>query len=85
MRRMAVLTIHSLCLRQLSSPLRHLQNDGDPGNYDRVAQPIAEYTGIQNVPHVRKKLGWMAMITETVQMLGKQACLEPVIEFGMDG
>jgi 4-hydroxybutyryl-CoA dehydratase/vinylacetyl-CoA-Delta-isomerase len=26
----------------------------------------------------------MAMITETVQMLGKQACLDPMTEFGMD-
>ena len=49
-----------------------------------AASLIAEYNGVQNVPHVRKKLAWMAMITETVQMLGKQACLDPVTEFGMD-
>lgn len=48
------------------------------------ASLIAEYNGVQNVPHVRKKLAWMAYITETVQMLGKQACLEPQTEFGMD-
>jgi 4-hydroxybutyryl-CoA dehydratase/vinylacetyl-CoA-Delta-isomerase len=49
-----------------------------------AASLIAEYNGVQNVPHVRKKLAWMAYITETVQMLGKQACLEPITEFGMD-
>ncbi|MRR15732.1 MAG: 4-hydroxybutyryl-CoA dehydratase [Deltaproteobacteria bacterium] len=49
-----------------------------------AAHLIAEYNGVQNAPHVRKKLAWMAYITETVQMLGKQACLEPITEFGMD-
>ena len=49
-----------------------------------AASLIAEYNGVQNVPHVRKKLAWMAYITETVQMLGKQACLDPMTEFGMD-
>ena len=49
-----------------------------------AASLIAEYNGVQKAPHVRKKLAWMAYITETVQMLGKQACLEPVTEFGMD-
>jgi 4-hydroxybutyryl-CoA dehydratase/vinylacetyl-CoA-Delta-isomerase len=49
-----------------------------------AASLIAEYNGVQNAPHVRKKLAWMAMITETVQILGKQACLDPVTEFGMD-
>jgi len=49
-----------------------------------AASLIAEYNGVQNVPHVRKKLSWMAYITETVQMLAKQACLDPMTEFGMD-
>ncbi len=49
-----------------------------------AASLIAEYNGVRNVPHVRKKLAWMAYITETVQMLAKQACLDPVTEFGMD-
>ena len=49
-----------------------------------AASLIAEYNGVQNVPHVRKKLAWMAYITETVQLLAKQACLDPVTEFGMD-
>jgi 4-hydroxybutyryl-CoA dehydratase/vinylacetyl-CoA-Delta-isomerase len=49
-----------------------------------AASLIAEYNGVQNVNHIRKKLAWMAYITETVQMLGKQACLDPITEFGMD-
>ena len=49
-----------------------------------AASLIAEYNGVDKVPHVRKKLAWMAYITETVQLLGKQACLDPMTEFGMD-
>ena len=49
-----------------------------------AASLIAEYNGVQNVPHVRKKLSWMAYVTETVQLLAKQACMDPVTEFGMD-
>ncbi len=49
-----------------------------------AASLIAEFNGVRNAPHVRKKLAWMAYITETVQMLGKQACLDPMTEFGMD-
>jgi 4-hydroxybutyryl-CoA dehydratase/vinylacetyl-CoA-Delta-isomerase len=49
-----------------------------------AASLIAEFNGVQNAQHVRKKLSWMAYITETVQMLGKQACLDPQSEFGMD-
>ncbi len=45
-----------------------------------AASLIAEYNGVQNVPHVRKKPAWMAYITETVQMLAKQACLDPVTD-----
>jgi len=49
-----------------------------------AASLLAEYNGIQRADHIRKKLAWMAMITEAVQMLGKTACLEPVTELGMD-
>jgi len=45
---------------------------------------LAEYNGVEQVGHVRKKLAWMAMITESVALLGKSACLDPVTEFGMD-
>ena len=49
-----------------------------------AAALVAEYNGVENVPHVRKKLAWMAMITETVAQLGKAACLDPYTEFGQD-
>jgi 4-hydroxybutyryl-CoA dehydratase / vinylacetyl-CoA-Delta-isomerase len=49
-----------------------------------AASLIAEYNGIEKIDHIRKKLAWMAMITESVQMLGKMACLDPVTEPGMN-
>lgn len=49
-----------------------------------AAALIAEYNGIEHVSHVRKKLAWMAMITEMVAQLGKAACLDPITEFGHD-
>jgi 4-hydroxybutyryl-CoA dehydratase/vinylacetyl-CoA-Delta-isomerase len=49
-----------------------------------AAALLAEYNGVENVGHVRKKLAWMAMITESVALLGKAACLDPVTEFGHD-
>ena len=57
------------------------------GKYEIItgaAALAAEYNGVENVPHVRKKLAWMAMITETVAQLGKAACLDPITEFGHD-
>ena len=33
-----------------------------------AASLIAEYNGVDKVPHVRKKLAWMAYITETVSI-----------------
>jgi 4-hydroxybutyryl-CoA dehydratase/vinylacetyl-CoA-Delta-isomerase len=49
-----------------------------------AAALVAEYNGVEDVSHVRKKLAWMAMITETVAQLGKAACLDPTKEFGSD-
>ena len=49
-----------------------------------AAALIAEYNGIEQVSHVRKKLAWMAMITDMVAQLGKAACLDPVTEFDND-
>jgi len=49
-----------------------------------TAALLAEYNGVETVSHVRKKLAWMAMITETVALLGKAACLDPISEFGHD-
>jgi 4-hydroxybutyryl-CoA dehydratase/vinylacetyl-CoA-Delta-isomerase len=49
-----------------------------------AAALIAEYNGLENVSHIRKKLAWMAMITESVALLGKASCLDPTAEFGHD-
>ena len=49
-----------------------------------TAALLAEYNGVDKVDHIRKKLAWMAMITETVALLGKAACLDPSTEFGYD-
>lgn len=49
-----------------------------------AAALIAEYNGIEHVSHIRKKLAWMAMITQMVTQLGKAACLDPITEFGHD-
>jgi 4-hydroxybutyryl-CoA dehydratase/vinylacetyl-CoA-Delta-isomerase len=49
-----------------------------------AAALVAEYNGVEHVSHVRKKLAWMAMITEIVTQMGKAACLDPVTEFGDD-
>jgi len=49
-----------------------------------AAALMAEYNGVDKADHIRKKLAWMAMITETVAMLGKAACMEPETEFGTD-
>ena len=49
-----------------------------------AAALVAEYNGVEHVGHVRKKLAWMAMMTEMVTQMGKAACLDPVTEFGDD-
>jgi len=49
-----------------------------------AAALVADYNGVANADHIRKKLAWMAMITHMVAELGKAACLEPVKEFGLD-
>ena len=35
---------------------------------------MAEYNGVEKVPHVREKLTWLAMYTEAVEILGRSAC-----------
>ena len=39
-----------------------------------LAALLAEYNGIQRVPHVRDELAWLLMYAETVEALGKAAC-----------
>jgi 4-hydroxybutyryl-CoA dehydratase/vinylacetyl-CoA-Delta-isomerase len=49
-----------------------------------LAALLAEYNGLEKVDHIRKKLAWMSMITETVTLMGKASCLDPIAEFGVD-
>jgi len=35
---------------------------------------LAEYNGLEKVPHVRDKLAWLVMYAETVEALGRAAC-----------
>ncbi|MBS4023588.1 MAG: hypothetical protein KGZ79_14425 [Dethiobacter sp.] len=49
-----------------------------------AAALVADYNGVDKAPHVQKKLAWMAMITESVALLGKSACLDPTTDFGQD-
>jgi len=35
---------------------------------------MAEYNGVEKVPHVREKLTWLAMYTEAVEIMGRSAC-----------
>ncbi|MGB9592239.1 MAG: 4-hydroxyphenylacetate 3-hydroxylase C-terminal domain-containing protein, partial [Candidatus Kryptoniota bacterium] len=39
-----------------------------------AAALMAEYNGIEKVPHIREKLTWLAMYTETVEVIGRAAC-----------
>jgi 4-hydroxybutyryl-CoA dehydratase/vinylacetyl-CoA-Delta-isomerase len=35
---------------------------------------MAEYNGVERVPHIREKLTWLVMFTEAVEILGRSAC-----------
>jgi 4-hydroxybutyryl-CoA dehydratase/vinylacetyl-CoA-Delta-isomerase len=35
---------------------------------------MAEYNGVEKVPHIREKLTWLVMFTEAVEILGRSAC-----------
>jgi len=39
-----------------------------------AAALMAEYNGVERVPHIREKLTWLVMYTEAVEVLGKSAC-----------
>ncbi len=45
-----------------------------------VAKLLAKANGLENVSHVRDKLSWMPLITETVNVLGEAACEKCIIE-----
>ncbi len=48
-----------------------------------VAQAIAEYNGVDKVPHVREKMTDMVVYLETLKALSRSACLDPVIHSGI--
>ena len=35
---------------------------------------MAEYNGVEKVPHIREKLTWLAMYAEAVEVIGRSAC-----------
>jgi 4-hydroxybutyryl-CoA dehydratase / vinylacetyl-CoA-Delta-isomerase len=48
-----------------------------------VAQAIAEYNGVANVPHVREKMTDLVIYLETLKALARSACLDPVVYGGI--
>lgn len=48
-----------------------------------VAQAIAEYNGVDKVPHVREKMTDLIIYLETLTALSRSACLDPVIHGGI--
>jgi len=49
-----------------------------------LAALLAEYNGLQNIPHVRDKLAWLMLYAEGVEALGKAAAVFCVPEPGTD-
>ena len=45
-----------------------------------VVRLITEYNGLEKYEHVRNKLAWMAMITQTVASLSKMSCMKGTME-----
>ena len=41
---------------------------------------ITEYNGLEKYEHIRNKLAWMAMITNTVANLGEMACIKSTLD-----
>ncbi len=41
---------------------------------------ITEYNGLEKYEHIRNKLAWMAMITNTVANLGEMACMKGTLD-----
>lgn len=49
-----------------------------------VALLMAEYNGLEKVPHIQDKLAWLTMYAEGTEALGKVACEHCVTEPGSD-
>jgi 4-hydroxybutyryl-CoA dehydratase / vinylacetyl-CoA-Delta-isomerase len=45
-----------------------------------AAALMAEYNGVEKVPHIREKLTWLVMYTEAVEVIGKSACENSISE-----
>jgi 4-hydroxybutyryl-CoA dehydratase/vinylacetyl-CoA-Delta-isomerase len=45
-----------------------------------AAALMAEYNGVEKVPHIREKLTWLVMYTEAVEVIGKSACEHCITE-----
>ncbi len=48
-----------------------------------AAQAIAEYNGVDKVPHVREKMTDLVIYLETLKALARAACLDPVVHGGI--
>jgi 4-hydroxybutyryl-CoA dehydratase/vinylacetyl-CoA-Delta-isomerase len=53
-------------------------------NLTGIASLMAEYNGLENYPHIREKLAWMAQITEAFKVMTLSACMFPQKEEGSD-
>lgn len=53
-------------------------------NLTGIASLMAEYNGLDNYPHIREKLSWMAQITEAFKVMTLSACMFPQKEEGSD-
>ncbi len=49
-----------------------------------AAALIAEYNGLENIPHVQDKLSWLTMYCEATEALAEQACVKCVGDPGSD-
>ncbi len=49
-----------------------------------AAALIAEYNGLEKVPHVLDKLAWLTMYCETTEAIAEQACVKCVSDEGSD-
>jgi len=49
-----------------------------------AAALIAEYNGLEKVPHVRQKLAWLTLYCEATEAIAEQACVKCVSDPGSD-
>jgi aromatic ring hydroxylase len=49
-----------------------------------AAALIAEYNGLEKIPHVQDKLAWLTMYCEATEAIAEQACVKCVRDTGSD-